>query len=61
MKKMLLVGEVPDGRSVFECRFDIGLLTVCLDWSWAVTCVTSKKYEGSVCFLCDSINVVVCC
>ena len=33
--------------------------SVCLAWSCAVAGVTSKKGEGAMCFLCDSIYVVV--
>ena len=57
----LFGGGVPDadGRSVFECGSDVGLVAVCLVWSWAFAGVTSKKGEGAICFLPDSVYVVV--
>ena len=48
----------PDGN-VFNCWSNIGLKTIWFDWSWAFAGVTSKKDEGAIGFLCDSIYLVV--
>ena len=47
---VLFGSGVPDGRSIFESRSDIGLVTVCIGWSWAVAGATSEKGEGAICF-----------
>ena len=56
---VLFGGEVPDSRSVFECRSDICLVIVRFDWSWAVGGVMSKKSERAIWFLCDCSCVMV--
>ena len=55
----LVVGSHVRPTSLTYRWSDIGLVAVCLDWSWAVAGVASKKGEGAICFLCDCIYTVV--